>query len=145
MDLVQECAARAISARRVPTDEAAYRAWLFRIIRNLFFDAQRRRHHAPLLLDDVLPHSGDIATWDCERAYISRITVQTGLRKMSIDHRDIIALVDIVGLSYAEAASLLGVPKGTVMSRLNRARQILMCYIAKENVHPFPTAKAENR
>jgi RNA polymerase sigma-70 factor (ECF subfamily) len=144
MDLVQECAARSFAARRVPEDESAYRAWLFRIIRNLFLDGQRRLRHAPQALEDALADGGDTAAWGCERALISGLTVRMGLQKMSADHRDIIALVDIAGLSYAEAATLLGVPEGTVMSRLSRARRILMGHIAAENVHPFPMAKAKN-
>jgi RNA polymerase sigma-70 factor (ECF subfamily) len=143
MDLVQECAARAIAAGRVPEDDSAYRAWLFRILRNRFIDDRRRSRHAPEALDD--PDAGDDATanWQGESALISSITVKMGLKRLPQVQRDIIALVDIAGLSYAEAAALLNIPEGTVMSRLCRARRILLGYIATDNVHPFPMTKKQ--
>jgi RNA polymerase sigma-70 factor (ECF subfamily) len=146
MDLVQECAARAIAAGRVPDDESAYRAWLFRILRNRFIDDCRRSRHAPEALDD--PEADDGAatwqeTWHGESALISSITVKMGLKRLPQIQRDIIALVDIAGLSYAEAAALLKIPEGTVMSRLSRARRILLGYIATDNVHPFPMTKKQ--
>lgn len=143
MDIVQDCATRAIEARRVPDDEAAYRAWLFRIVRNLFIDSLRRRSRAPETLADSDPKDGANEAWHCERALISGITVRMGLRRLSPGHRDIIALVDIAGLSYAETATLLGVPLGTVMSRLSRARRMLLAHISAENVRPFPAAKTK--
>lgn len=140
-DLVQECAARAIAARKVPEDESAYRAWLFRILRNIFLDGIRKLQHEPTSIEDA-DGSEDVASiWDCERELISGLTVRMGLQKLSTRHRDIISLVDIAGLSYSEAAALLGVPEGTVMSRLSRARRVLMGHISAENVHPFPLAK----
>jgi RNA polymerase sigma-70 factor (ECF subfamily) len=143
MDLVQECAARAISARRVPQDESAYRAWLFRILRNRFIDDCRRSRHAPEALDDPDEDNGAAATWHGESALISSITVKMGLKRLPQIQRDIIALVDIAGLSYSEAAALLKIPEGTVMSRLSRARRILLGYIATDNVHPFPMTKKQ--
>lgn len=141
MDLVQESAARAIAARRVPRDESAYRAWLFRILRNLFLDAVRRQRHAPQPLGDLPETVGADGVWHCERTLISSLTVRMGLRKLSPDHRDIISLVDVAGLSYAETAALLEIPEGTVMSRLSRARRILLEHISAENIRPFPLAK----
>ena len=141
MDLVQDCAARAIAARRIPNDESAYRAWLFRILRNLFLDSIRRQRHAPRAMSDLDDGVSNNATWHCERTLISTLTVRMGMQKLSAEHRDIISLVDIAGLSYAESAALLGIPEGTVMSRLSRARRVLLEQISAENVRPFPLAK----
>lgn len=143
MDLVQDCATRAIAARRIPHDESAYRAWLFRILRNLFLDGIRRQRHAPRAISDLDDRDSDNnnATWHCERALISTLTVRMGMQKLSAEHRDIISLVDIAGLSYAESAALLGIPEGTVMSRLSRARRVLLEQISAENIRPFPLAK----
>lgn len=143
MDLVQECATRAIAARKVPVDESAYRAWLFRILRNIFLDSVRKLQHEPMAIDDADGSEDPAGIWNCETALISGLTVKMGLQKLSPGHRDIISLVDIAGLSYSETAGLLGVPEGTVMSRLSRARRILMTYISAENVHPFPLAKTK--
>ncbi len=112
-------------------------------MRNLFIDSLRRRSRAPETLADSDPKDGANEAWHCERALISGITVRMGLRRLSPGHRDIIALVDIAGLSYAETATLLGVPLGTVMSRLSRARRMLLAHISAENVRPFPVAKTK--
>ena len=141
MDLVQECAARALAARRVPEDTSAYRAWLFRIMRNLFVDGIRKQRHEPQATADMDEASANPAVWRCESELISSLTVRMGLRKLSADHRDIISLVDIAGLSYAETAVSLGIPEGTVMSRLSRARRMLLEHISAENIRPFPLAK----
>jgi RNA polymerase sigma-70 factor (ECF subfamily) len=57
--------------------------------------------------------------------------------------REIIALIDIVGMSYAETAQLLGVPVGTVMSRISRARRMLLDAIGSSNVHELRVKKAK--
>ena len=67
MDLVQECAARAIAARRVPEEDSAYRAWLFRILRNHFLDGIRRLRHEPQAMADMDEADGDPRVWHCER------------------------------------------------------------------------------
>jgi len=137
-DLVQDCALRALAARRVPEDEAAYRAWLFRILRNAFLDEERRngRRGHDGAETDGLPGPGEI--WDFDQRLISELTVRVGLAKLTGPHREVIALVDIGGFSYAEAAHLIGVAPGTVMSRLSRARHALLRAIGEGNVQPLP-------
>jgi RNA polymerase sigma-70 factor (ECF subfamily) len=132
-DLVQECALRALKARSVPVDEAAYRAWLFAILRNAAIDARRRRRDTSKPVDA----DSEIAVWGFDDSYIATVTVRQALRRISDDAREVIALVDIAGFSYAETAALLGVPAGTVMSRLSRARQTLLAAIAHTSVRPF--------
>ncbi len=137
-DLVQECALKALSAARVPTDEAAYRAWLFRILRNAFLDRQRRRRRRGQAVELTDEMAADGGIWHGDDRLISAITVRLGLAKLSRAHREILAVIDMVGFSYAEAAELLGVPVGTVMSRISRARQALLLCIGESKVRPFP-------
>ncbi len=138
-DLVQECVLRALAARRSPTDEPAYRAWLFRILRNAYLDQARRLDREARPSDDE-PAVDSNLVWRCDERLISELTIRAGMARLTPCHREIIALVDIVGFSYAEAAALLNVPPGTVMSRLSRARLALLGEVMDGNVRPLPLA-----
>ena len=126
-DLVQDTLIRAFKAVE-RFDGAHPRAWLLTILRNAHVNRNRRRR--PVLLRD-----GETAAVVMERlaatapasedVVISRefeAKVAQALAALPDKHRAVIALVDIDGLTYQEAADALGVPRGTVMSRLHRAR-----------------------
>jgi RNA polymerase sigma-70 factor, ECF subfamily len=133
-DLVQEAATRALAARRVPDDPPAYRAWMFRIVRNAALDELRRRRH-PVPVDFA---SADL--WGFDDARIAKITVEQGLATLAPTHREIISLIDIAGFSYGEAAELLNVPVGTIMSRIARARDALLAAIETSSVRPLKSS-----
>lgn len=141
-DLVQDCALRALTAGRTPRDEAAYRAWLFRILRNVWLDGRRRPQLVELGLpeDERLP---DAEVWVGDERRINALSVRLGLARLTLAQREIIALVDIVGLSYAEAAGVLEVPRGTVMSRLSRARAALLLILDEDAAVDIPAAAAK--
>jgi RNA polymerase sigma-70 factor, ECF subfamily len=134
-DLVQEAAARALAARNVPEDAAAYRAWAFKIVRNAALDELRARAPRKYRLPDV---SADL--WHFDDACIAKITVEQGLAAIAPAHREIIALIDIAGFSYTEAAQILGTPGGTVMSRIARARSALLQAIESSSVRPLKSS-----
>ena len=136
-DLVQECALRALSAGRRPSDQPALRAWLFRILRNAFIDRCRRSGTEVGLDPDFDPAADDDAGWCGDRRVIDALTVRIAVGKLPPNYREIIGLVDFVGLSYEEAAEALGVAQGTVMSRLSRARKALVMAIESDNITPF--------
>ncbi|MFZ5691305.1 MAG: sigma-70 family RNA polymerase sigma factor [Pseudomonadota bacterium] len=135
-DLVQEAASRALAASRVPVDAPAYRAWLFRIVRNAALDDLRRRRSSPISVEPGADAAWP-AIWNSDDAWIAKITVEQGLALLSREHREIIALIDIAGFSYGEAADLLQIPAGTVMSRITRARGMLLAAISKNTVRPL--------
>ena len=139
-DLVQECAVRALSAKKTPRDEPAYRTWLFRILRNAFLDRLRREKTAASIMEDVNFYP-EMEFWQGEERFISSLTVKLEMAKLPIPQREILALVDISGLSYAETAETLGIPIGTVMSRISRARHALLEAIESSNVHMLPIKK----
>ena len=134
-DLVQECAVRALSAKSWPEDESAFRSWLFTIARNALIDQIRRDRYDPLPDGDL--NADDRGPWLEHDRFIAGITVRQGLMHLSAEHREIIGLVDISGFTYAEAATLLQVPIGTVMSRLARARKALLTAISRSRIRPF--------
>lgn len=126
-DLVQEALVRAY--RAVDRFDGRYpRAWLLTILRNTWRNMNRRSR--PRLVDtgdDMLtvPAAGADGRSGAEEHVVDRMLdaeLVAGLRNLSDSHRAIVTLIDIDGLSYQEAADVLGIPCGTVMSRLHRAR-----------------------
>src|SRR5438128_4205730 len=135
-DLVQETYARAFRSWRSFTPGTNLRAWLLRILTNLNIDRGRRRQRTPdtqpleegdYFLYNRLEESGGDASNDEERVVerLSQDDVVTALSAVPHDFRDVIVLVDIGDFSYADAAQILDIPIGTVMSRLHRGRRIL--------------------
>ncbi|MBC8338592.1 MAG: RNA polymerase sigma factor [Rhodospirillales bacterium] len=139
-DLVQECALRALSAKKTPTDEPAFRAWLFRILKNAFLDRLRRNKTAIAAMEDV-NFSPVMEFWQGEERFITALTVKIEMAKLPLSQREILTLIDISGLSYAEAAETLGIPTGTVMSRISRARRALLEAVESSNIHELPVKK----
>lgn len=133
-DLVQEAVARALGARRVPDDAAAYRAWMFRIVRNAALDELRR------IRPEAIEHEPVVDLWRFDNACIAKITVDQGLATLTPTHREIISLIDIAGFSYSEAADVLSIPIGTVMSRITRARLALLAAIEASSVRPMKSS-----
>lgn len=129
-DLVQDTLERAVAGWSRRRTDGDLRAWLFTIERNLFLQAVRRRRRAgrPVgleALDDV-PLA---ACPDAETALQAR-DVLAGLDALPEEQRSVLLLVAVEDLSYADAAAVLGVPVGTVMSRLSRARERLRVAMA---------------
>lgn len=126
-DLIQDASVRALAAKREPKEDAAYRVWLFRIVRNVFIDRfrqQQRRRNVEVAVEAVDELSMEYRISD-ERL-IDQIAVRDALKRIKPDHAEILAMIDVAGLSYREAADVLEVPVGTVMSRVSRARGALL-------------------
>ncbi len=146
-DLVQTTALKALVAKKIPVDEPAYRAWLFTILRNAYHDELRRNKCNTISLDQLEEESekGNKVIDSCvssnERAIITQLTVHSSLERLSHDHREIISLVDIQGFSYKECAGILGVPTGTIMSRISRARKCLLDIMSQGQAEPLVSNK----
>jgi RNA polymerase sigma-70 factor (ECF subfamily) len=119
-DLVQDCLERALSRWYLRRADGDVRAWLFTILRNQYINAyrSRQRRGASAQLDEATP----AAAADPEAALAARDAL-AALDRLSEDQKSLLLLIGVEDLSYEEAAAVLGVPIGTVMSRLSRARQ----------------------
>ena len=144
-ELVQETYIRAFRSWSSFTPGTNLRAWLFRILTNLNVDRGRKIQRTP----DIQPlEEGDyylankLAAAEGEQALdqervverLSQDNVVGALSEVPHDFRDVVVLVDIGDFSYADAAQILDVPIGTVMSRLHRGRRILKQKLAEETL-----------
>ena len=122
-DLVQDCLERALSRLRLWRRDSDLRAWLFTIMHNLYVNRLRHAGHeatfaqTPEEIEEIaVPSATDpVSLPELERAFA----------RLQPDQREILLLVALEGLSYQQVAAILGVPEGTVMSRLARARDRL--------------------
>jgi RNA polymerase sigma-70 factor, ECF subfamily len=144
-DLMQETYARAFRSWQSYQPGTNLRAWLLRILTNLNIDRGRRLQRSPDLqpleegdyyLYNRLEEAGREPNNDQDRVdeRLSQDDVVAALSAVPHDFRDVIVLVDIGDFSYADAAQILEIPIGTVMSRLHRGRRILKRELADEAV-----------
>lgn len=138
-DLVQDCAVRVLQAKRVPRDEAAYRAWLFKTLRNLYIDEKRKSQPLPRGAGADLEQPLDSwLVWRSSESLVNGLTVRFAMAKLPWEKREVMVLVDVVGFTYAETAIVLDLPVGTVMSRLSRARAALLDALEGSNLRTLP-------
>lgn len=123
-DLVQECLARAYSRLHLWREGSDLRRWLFTIMHNLHVNAHRRAARVPptVPLEDVehglAQHTGPLDELRLDE-------LRRAFDLLPVEQRQVLFLVSVEGMRYAEVAESLDVPIGTVMSRLHRARQRL--------------------
>src|SRR5207244_5807646 len=131
-DLVQEAYLRALRYQHSYQTGTNMKAWLFAIMRNLFWDRFKGGRPEDVSLDG----DGELSLYDTlkdptavpESEVLDRIAADEVVRaveRLPELHREVVLLVDVEGFSYKDAAQVLGVPIGTVMSRLHRARRQL--------------------
>ena len=140
-ELMQETYARAFRSWRSFQPGTNMRAWLLRILTNLNIDRGRRQQRAPQMqpleandyfLYDRLAENGDgVSDEDRVVERLSQDDIVSALSAVPHDFRDVLVLVDLGDFSYADAAQILDIPVGTVMSRLHRGRRILKRELAE--------------
>ena len=143
-DLMQETYARAFRSWRSYQPGTNLRAWLLRILTNLNIDRARARQRRPqtepleegdyFLYNRLEADNGGPTDEERVVERLSQDDVVGALTEVPHDFRDVLVLVDIGDFSYADAAQILDIPIGTVMSRLHRARRILKKNLAEHAV-----------
>jgi RNA polymerase sigma-70 factor (ECF subfamily) len=131
-DLVQETFVRALPAMGRLRPESNIKGWLFRILRNVWFNQRRKRRNAPEVIqadlegdsiDKIVDTGKD--SFEIYASKLERGRLRAAIQDLSSGSREIIQLREFEELSYEEIAGLLHCPAGTVMSRLARARSKL--------------------
>ena len=143
-DLVQDTYMRAFRAWDSFTPGTNLRAWLLRILTNLNIDRGRRKQRRPdtqpleegdyFLYNRLEEQAGQPLEEERVVERLSQENVVNALSSVPHDFRDVLVLVDIGDFSYQDAAQILDIPIGTVMSRLHRARRILKSELAETAV-----------
>ena len=121
-DLVQDTLERAWAKSGLWHGVADMRAWLFSIMHNLHVDGIRRPKLATVTMDDETP---EVATAPTQGERLAVLDLQAALDLLPIEQKEIVLLVALEDMAYAEIATALGIPIGTVMSRLSRGRERL--------------------
>lgn len=132
-DLVQDTVERAINKRHLWRPGSDLRAWLFAIMHNVFVNQLRARqaHPEAPIDEDELP-----AAPSAQGARLEIRDLETALALLPTEQREIVLLVGLEQLSYAEVAKALDIPIGTVMSRLFRGRERLRTLITGATAAP---------
>ncbi len=143
-DLMQDTYARAFRSWRSFTPGTNLRAWLLRILTNLNIDRARRQQRRPetqpmeegdyYLYNRLEETAGRPLEQDQVAERLSQDDVVGALSAVPHDFRDVLVLVDLGDFSYQDAAQILDIPIGTVMSRLHRARRVLKQQLAERAV-----------
>jgi RNA polymerase sigma-70 factor (ECF subfamily) len=137
-DLVQDTLERALDKWRFWHRERDLRPWLFSIMHNLHVDGRRRDARVEFRDDDDLP----VPVQRAAQADVLELRdLERALTLLPVDQREVLLLVGLEELSYAEVARALGIPQGTVMSRLSRARGRLKAVLAGESIPQLKVVK----
>lgn len=128
-DLVQDALVRAWAARQQFQPGTNFKAWAFTILRNRFLDQRRRDRGASESIDD-LRHDALVAR-PSQDIVVQFDDMARAFWRLNPHHREILMLVGANGLSYEEAANVIGCAVGTVRSRLSRARTELQGVIER--------------
>jgi len=126
-DLVQDTIERALSRWSLWRSGTNLRAWMFAIMHNLFVNQIKSAQRIEYVGDDPLP---DLASRATQSDALEVRDLAGALQRLSPEQREVLLLVGLEELSYEQAAKALGIPIGTVMSRLSRARERLRALVA---------------
>jgi RNA polymerase sigma-70 factor, ECF subfamily len=145
-DLVHEAAARALAAAHQFSPGTNFKAWIFTILRNLYYNEGRKHHSRNVPFDETtvtehaIPATQEVALEFCD--------FRRAFWQLGKDHREVLMLVGVSGLSYEEAAKVCNCAVGTIKSRVSRARQELTTVLSGDTLKvsradSAPIARAE--
>jgi RNA polymerase sigma-70 factor (ECF subfamily) len=131
-DLVQETFARVLAKQRIIASDEDALPYLLTVLRNTFRSSLRTRSRRPrtAVMEEGAEERFAAPSSTGPQAIVEARAVFAAIAALPDDQRDVIAAVDVAGLSYAEAAESLDVPAGTVMSRLHRGRSRVAAAVA---------------
>ncbi len=136
-DLVQEALVKAWANMASYTPGTNLRAWLFTILRNVFYSQYRKKKREVEDVDDRM--AGRLASAPDQISHLEFEDFRLALQKLPADQREALILIGATGLSYEEAAEVCDCAVGTIKSRVNRARTRLAQLLGLETADEFAT------
>lgn len=136
-DLVQDTLERALAKLDLWRPGSDLRAWLFTLMHNLFINQVRQASPDNAALEEAQ----DLPVGGGQMEAMAVRDIHAALTRLPVEQREVILLVGLEQFVYAEAARILGVPLGTVMSRLSRGRERLRQLLADEPVVKLKVVK----
>ena len=128
MDVIQDSATVALSHTSAPARQSnEFKLWFFKVVRNRALDQLRKQQrfvHESLQPESVVDDSMKNPETELEQLQL-KDSMNNALMNITIDQREIVLLKDYHGFNYTQIAQILDIPKGSVMSRLHRARLAL--------------------
>ena len=137
-DALQEALVSVVRGLARFDGRSAFSTWSYRVATNACLDELRRRRRRPEPVDDVTLDVGGSS--DALESVGLRTDIDAALGALAPEFRAAVVLRDLIGLDYAEIAEVLGVPAGTVKSRIARGRAALADRLAPDAGNPPPTA-----
>lgn len=138
-DLVQDCLERAIKKKNLWQPTGPLRAWLFHMLLNIYRNDHKRAKLRATETLDTMPIEPAIPAPQPHRLALAEVS--RAIDKLPDEQREALLLVVLEGMSYAEAAKTIGIPAGTLMSRLGRARAMLKTLTEAEEAPRLRTVK----
>lgn len=129
-DLVQDTLERAWGKLHLWRRGSDMRAWMFSIMHNTFINHIRKNQIATVSMDD---DALEVPTRATQEDFLQMRDLASAIGKLPHEYREVILLIGLEQMSYEETAQVLGIPLGTVMSRLSRGRERLRTLMAGEN------------
>ena len=129
-DLVQDTLERAWAKLHMWRRGSDMRAWMFSIMHNTFINNIRKNHLVTVSMDEDALEVPTRATHD---DFLEMRDLASAIAKLPYEYREVILLIGLEQMSYEEVAKVLGIPMGTVMSRLSRGRERLRVLMAGES------------
>jgi RNA polymerase sigma-70 factor (ECF subfamily) len=145
-DLVHDAAVRALAAADQFTPGTNFKAWIFTILRNLYYNEGRKDHSRNVPFDETTVTEHAIPA--TQEAALEFCDFRRAFWQLGEDHREVLMLVGASGLSYEEAAKICDCAVGTIKSRVSRARQELTRLLSEDmleisRAESAPIAQAE--
>lgn len=137
-DLLQNTVLRALEKKEYFQEGTNLFSWTSKMMFNLFVSSYRQKSKFETQYDPE-PYIAALSVDATQEAHVDWLTVNDKMKKLSAEHREILTLICVHDMRYDEASTMLGIPLGTVRSRLSRARHQLQVMLEPSATYAAPT------